>query len=341
MARLRSLTARPNLGRNAGIAALVAALLLPAGLGCTGTSLKKTKSEFAQALRLEKPHPASQMICFWQRRPQHLPDPSRDGVMSPGLVGQLFLISADNKPVEITGDLVVQALDETPRPKGQPSATPEIWHIDKVALKKLRTNDDRFGPCYAIFLPWPTSWKDVTNVRMQAKYVDEPSPALFASDVQMTLEFSAPGAVTWNDKGSAFPGAKPTSPSEMRGIPDLTKALKNPASFGGSPGFAAAPNSAPAPAGMFLPPQSPGAPGQPGQYTTAGPDGSMITTKVWTSPPPTITPPPVQQTTFDKPLPIHAPTFQQLPAALPTVENNAPPINIPNGPLQPVVIPRQ
>ena len=358
MARLQSLM----LGRRSGIAALVAALLLPAGLGCANTSLKKTKSEFAQALRLEKAEPASQMICFWQRRPQHLPDPTRDGVMSPGLVGQLFLISADNKPVEITGDLVVQALDETPRQKGQPAAVPEIWHIDKVALKKLVTNDDRFGPCYAIFLPWPSSWKDVTNVRMQAKYISKPNPDLFASDVQMTLEFAAPGAAVWNDKGTVIPGAKPTGPSEMRGIPDLTKALKSPSSFSAPALALAPPSTIVPPGGVFLPPQPPGPPGEPGQYKTAGPDGSTVTTKTWTSPSPTVTPPPLQQTNFGQPpvqpQPIHAPTFQQLPAQLPPAipaaepgrpwgtqpspDAGLPPINIPApGSLQPVVIPRQ
>ncbi len=337
MARLRPLTARPMLGRTSGFAALVAALLLPAGLGCAGTSLKKTKSEFARALHLEKPQPASQMICFWQRRPQHLPDPTRDGILSPGLVGQLFLISTDNKPVEITGDLVVQALDETPRPKEQPPAVSEIWHIDKAALKKLVTNDDRFGPCYAIFLPWPQSWKDVTNVRMQAKYISEPHPHIFAQDVQMTLEFAAPGAAVWNDKGT-IPSVKPTGPSEMRGIPDLTKALKNPMSFEAAP-----PALASAPPGVFLPPQSPGPPGQPGQYSTAGPDGSTVTTKVWTSPAPTVIPPPLQQANFGppvQPLPIHAPTFQQLPAELLQPDAGSPSIIVPApGSLQPPVIP--
>ena len=355
MARLRSLTARPGAGRTAGIAALVAALLLPAGFGCS--SLKQTKSDFAQALHLEKPHPASQMICFWQRRPQHLPDPSRDGIMSPGLVGQLFLISPDNKPVEITGDLVVQALDETPRPKGQPSAVPEIWHIDKAALKKLVTNDDRFGPCYAIFLPWPQSWKDVSVVRMQAKYISKPNPDLFASDVQMTLEFAAPGAAVWNEKGGISSPVKPTGPSEMRGIPDLTKALKNQQMGMNPPAFAAS-NPTVAPPNDFLPPQPPGPIGLPGEYSTVGPNGSVVNTKVWTSPPPTVKPPPLQQSNYGQAQPMHQPAYNQpqslhLPPAIPTPDAGQPwgtlpapnlglpEVNIPvPGSLQPVVIPR-
>lgn len=342
MASLRSLTARPGAGRRAGIAALVAALLLPAGFGCS--SLKQTKSAFAQALHLEKPHPASQMICFWQRRPQHLPDPSRDGIMAPGLVGQLFLISPDNKPVEITGDLVVQALDETPRPKGQPSAVPEIWHIDKVALKKLFTNDDRFGPCYAIFLPWPQSWKDVSNVRMQAKYICKPNPDLFASDVQMTLDFAAPGAAVWSEKGGIGSPVKPTGPSEMRGIPDLTKAFKNQQLGSNSAPAVAASNPTVAPPHDFLPPQPPGPIGMPGEYSTVGPNGSVVNTKVWTAPAPptgfsvpTVIPPPIQQMNF-------APAQLQpvqLPLPIPAPNLGLPEVNIPvPGSLQPVVIPR-
>ncbi len=377
----RSLTARTpggvtpvGGGRAWRVAALAVALVLPAGFGCTGPGLKKTKSEFAQALHLEKPSPATQMICFWQRRPQHLPDPSRDGVMAPGLVGQLFLISADNKPVEITGDLVVQALDETPRPKGQPAAVPEVWQIDKVALRKLATNDDRFGTCYAIFLPWPASWKDVTNVRMQAKYISKPNPDLFASDVQMTLEFAAQGAPVWNDVGGMSPAPKATGPSDMRGIPDLAKAFKRPAAGGATPPALVAAHPAAAPPAAFLPPPPPG---QPGQYTSPGPDGSLVTTKVWTGPAPTAPPPmglvplvptvtppvqlanfgpaqpipvsQVQPLTFDPIPPLPALTPPTIPAAdggrpwgaQPSSNGGLPPVHVPAaGPLQPIVIPR-
>ena len=161
MARLRSLIARaPRARRSEGsgplgnrrfwsFAALAAAMFLPAGLGCTGTSISKTKSEFAQALHLEKPNPASGMICFYQRRPQHLPDPTRDGVKVPGLVGQVFLLSPNGKPVDLTGDVVFHAIDETKRLPGQPAATPEVWQFDKATMKKLATKDERFGTCYA------------------------------------------------------------------------------------------------------------------------------------------------------------------------------------------------
>ncbi len=364
MARLRSLIAR----------GLSAAMLIPVGAGCTG--LGKTKADIVTAFRFEKPKPATQMLCFWQRRPQHLPDPSRDGVMAPGLVGQMFLISPDNKPVDVTGDLIVQAIDETKRPPGQPAAMPEIWQIDKAALKKLATKDERFGTCYALFLPWPANWKDVTNVRMQAKYISKPNGDLFASDVAMTLEFAAPGAA-WNEPGGApSAAAKATGPSEMRGIPDLAKAFKN------SPGVAAPPTSFAGanptlpPQPTFLPPPSPTGPlGAPASYTNPGPNGSVITTKVWTDPvpppapslppqmagsfAPRVTPLPIQQATFGPPLvlPIQQPTFvqppmQPLPPALPpeTTRPTYPPgpngglpaIELPKpGMLQPVVIPRQ
>ncbi len=346
--------------------ALAAALLVPAGFGCTG--LSKTKTDVAKALRLEKPQPASQMLCFWQRRPQHLPDPTRDGVMGPGLVGQLFLLSPNGKPVDITGDLIVQALDETPRRPGQPAATPEIWHIDKVALKKLATKDERFGTCYALFLPWPTNWKDVTNVRMQARYDSKAGVDLNAADVTMTLDFGTPGS---EPGGAPSTALKPTGPSDLRGIPDIRQALKGQSQPQGTtppPSFAGA-NPAP---GMFLPPPAPSGPsGAPVQYTNAGPNGSMITTKVWTDPvpppppsmapqfagsfAPTVTPPPVQQTNFGQPIPIGPPTFVQpppLPPAIPVeagrptfqpgINGGLPAIELPTpAPLRTVEIPRQ
>ena len=308
MASLRSLIARApggarRAGRISGIAALAAAALVPAGLGCT--SLNKTKSEFAQALHLEPPKPASQIICFWQRRPAYLPDPGRDGVMAPGLVGQMFLISQDNKSVDITGDLVVQATDETHRPAGQAPAVTEVWHFDKATLKKLATKDERFGTCYALFLPWPSNWKDVTNVRMQAKYISKPSPDLVASEVTMTLEFTTPGAAAWNDVNK---GGKPTGPAEMKGIPDLAKVFKAqptgafpPAGAEPTPALALAvanPIAPRAPAGVFMPPAQPGPAGAPGQYTTPGPDGTLVTTKTWTSPAPTVIAPPPPPAAF-------------------------------------------
>lgn len=385
MASLRSLIARLGDRRNRGIAALAAAFLLPAGLGCT--SLTKTKSEFAQALHLEAPKPASQMICFWQRRPQYLPDPSRDGVMAPGLVGQLFLISPDNKSAEITGDLVVQGTDETKRPQGQAAAMTEVWHIDKMTLKKLATKDERFGTCYALFLPWPANWKDVTNIRMQAKYISKPNADLFASDVQMTLEFNTPGSTVWNDATGGFGSSgQATAPAEMRGIPDLNKVFQTqpagtqnaarPLANGSAPNLALSqPNAASS--GMFVPPPQPGPP-VPGQYTTAGPAGSTVTTKTWTSPLPTQPgnyAPPVEQTNFGQPLPIQLaprqqpfmdlhqqpmpltpaqqpnavqlPTYNPLPpadagrwGAAPGTNGGLPPANHPTGPLQSVVIPR-
>lgn len=345
MARVRTLIAR----RSMGIAALAVAMLLPAGLGCT--SMKDTRKQVAQSLGFDKSQPASQMICFWQRRPQHLPDPSRDGIMSPGLVGQLFLISPDSKPVDITGELVVQAIDETPRPKGQASAVPEIWQIDKTTLKKLATKDDRFGNCYAIFLPWPASWKDVTNVRMQAKYISKPSPDLFASDVQMTLEFGDATGSAWQDKGGG-PMPKMTGPTEMRGIPDLAKAFQNqPAMNLGlqSVHQAASQTAQTNSKGFVAPPLPPNSMGQPTQYTTPGPDGSMIQTKVWTAPPPsgppmnlqnpvpTVIPPPAQP--MSPPGGVVYPPAQPLPTGLPYPPPNYD--SLPSGPLPTVTVPRQ
>ena len=334
MARLRSLIARFGTARVGSSVALVAALLLPAGFGCA--SLKKTKSGFAQALHLEPPKPASQVICFWQRRPQHLPDPSRDGVLAPGIVGQLFLIGSDKESVEVTGDLVVQALDETRRPPGQPSAMTEIWSFDKAALRKLATSDDRFGTCYAIFLPWPAGWKDVTNVRMQAKYISKPNPDLFAKDVSMTLDFSDANAKVWNKIGETSVVLQPTGPSELRGIPDLNKAFQNqPAGLANRPpppnlGIPKADSTQPA---SFAVPQS--RLGEPTQYLKPGRDGSTVETKTWVLPvptqfTPTVTPPP---------LPIPVSNFNPAVPLQPSAP--APIVTLPtDGSLQTIVIPR-
>lgn len=194
MERLRSLSYR------AGVAApLLLAVHLAAG--CTSTPPVELVSDaFKQAVALDKPEPASQVICFWQRRLSSLPDPTRDGAQTSGIAGQMFLITPSSSAAEVNGDLAVVVYDETPRPPGQPGMQPELWHYTKDTLRRLTTTDERFGKSYVLFLPWPAHWQgNVTAVKVLARYQSPGNPDLFAGEVRMTLDLSAGGGPVWSE----------------------------------------------------------------------------------------------------------------------------------------------
>jgi hypothetical protein len=146
--------------------------------------------------------------------------------MRAGIVGQVFVLDTDGHHTEARGDLFVMAEDVTPRPPGQPPAVPEVWHFDPVTLRKLRTKDERLGDCYALFLPYPPNWKDVSQIRVSTQYKPKGDPAkeptLPGQPQVLTLDFTPPGqqASVWLDKGT-----KVTGPVEMKAMPNVARDL--------------------------------------------------------------------------------------------------------------------
>jgi hypothetical protein len=182
-------------------AVLPPALLALAAAGCVSAAkVDRVTASLKAAVAPTPPVPASQLICFWQRRLSSLPDPTREGAMTHGIAGQMFLISPDNKPADVNGDLTVVVYDETPRPPGTPPMRPEVWNYKKDVLKRLGTTDERFGRSYVVFLPWPPQWQDVSAVKIVGRYQTPGHPDLFAGEVHMTLDLSQPsGAPVWSE----------------------------------------------------------------------------------------------------------------------------------------------
>lgn len=271
MERLRTLT------RAAGLAPF--AVALATGIGCV-TVDSATKSVKLSMHAVDKPaSPASQVICFWQRRLAPLPDPTRDGQQVLGLPGQVFLVGPKEAAVEVTGDLAVMVYDETPRPPGGTPHTPEMWHFTKDVLKRLETNDERFGRSYALFLPWPPGWNDVRVVKIMARY-KSPGPGghsvdLYAGEQKITLDPSAHDKPVWTDlnaAGSPAPNLLATPGFDSRSVPDWGKALQQ--MQAGSPSAPAATASM----GSFAPPaggvgstSGPGYRGNSGLMPAGGP----------------------------------------------------------------------
>jgi hypothetical protein len=153
------------------------------------------------------PPPAVEFICLWQNKLQQLPDPSRAGQMTTGLVGQVFLMqSAENlnQSAEVNGEMVLVVSDATPRNAPSPLKN-EVWHFTKGTLAKMVTTDERFGRCIVLFLPWPDHWRDVTKVSVQARYDQPGVTPLFAQPTTVVLDYTTPtGALAMPGAGSNY-----------------------------------------------------------------------------------------------------------------------------------------
>lgn len=168
-------------------------------------------------LHAEKKVQALEMAMQWGRRVEYLPDPTQDGAMGPGLVGQLFLYGNDNplfgtpKPTPATADgkLTVVLYREVTE-VGRPAKSVYLgqWTFEKDALKSLKCHDERWGPHYQVFLPWPSYTPDVTRIKLTAKFEPETGHALYATAAIITIDTSVPGANTHSSSASLPPGAQ-------------------------------------------------------------------------------------------------------------------------------------
>jgi len=138
---------------------------------------------------------ATEIAVAWRNHIDYLPDPTHQGAMGPGLVGQMFLFDSRDYPAIADGTLTVDLYDETPRPAGQPGMKPERWQFRKDVLTTLRTVDERFGPNYVLFLPWPSCRPDITHVRITVRFDSDQKGAftLYAPESKLTLDATRAG----------------------------------------------------------------------------------------------------------------------------------------------------
>jgi len=164
---------------------------------------------------------AAEIVVLWRNKIDFLPDPTRNGAMGAGLAGQLFLFGPGMQSAPAEGKLTVSLFDETPRQPGQPQNQPEVWEFSKETLRGLRTPDERFGMCYALFLPWPAYRPDVSRVRIAARFEPETGDKLFPPESRITLDTSGPNnAGSWANQ-PFVPGAQQPagSPNLLGGPP--------------------------------------------------------------------------------------------------------------------------
>jgi hypothetical protein len=193
---------------------------------------------------------AVEMSATWQNRIAFLPDPTRGGAMKPGIVGQLFLFGPTMRVATPEGPLTVELYDETPRP-GRPADSVWLgrWTYQKEQLRQLKITDERFGECYAVFLPWPDYRPEIARVRLTVKYEPEGGFPIYATPSTMTIDTSAPGS------GVSQPVVTTVVPGLQGGFGQMSAPMSP---IGGPPpaNFPAGGTSYASPAGGTLPPPS-------------------------------------------------------------------------------------
>lgn len=216
----------------------ITAVAIALSTGCTGTNfidrslsrfyfpktttVTKPPVETREApmvmTKADKAAPAKEFALAWQNRLAQLPDPSKNGTLNPGIVGQVFLYTEKLMPADVHGDLTIIVSDGTDRAPGSPVHEPNVWHFTAETLKKLVVMDERFGKSFAVFLPWPESWRDVTRLNIQARYDQPETMTLFAQASTVTLDFTSPG----NGQAAVIPSTQSKLPS----VPDPSVALR-------------------------------------------------------------------------------------------------------------------
>lgn len=230
------------------------------------------KPSFARTVGLSKPTmPASDMEVAWRKQIAHLPDPTQNGALGPGIAGQMFLFGGPKSEfIEANGVLTVDLVDDTPRPDGKPAAKAERWQFPKEVLRKMKTSDETFGKSYVLFLPWPEYKPDVTRVRISARYDPEDGHPIWTKPITVTFDNSTTfGAPVW-DGGTV----RTTTPPEIQVgtrvgvLPTAGTAPLNPIPLPGP----SVPTAVPAPGGTSVPVGSiPGAFGAPGAISPPQP----------------------------------------------------------------------
>ncbi|MCE9563040.1 MAG: hypothetical protein K8U57_13435 [Planctomycetes bacterium] len=213
-------------------AVVQASATMPMDNPVSGPSLSKqmnnpaSPSTFAKmtgmAAKPEKKIAAAEIVVLWRNKIDFLPDPTRNGAMGAGLAGQLFLFGPGMQSAPAEGKLTVALYDETPRQPGQPQNQPEVWEFSKETLRGLRTPDERFGMCYALFLPWPAYRPDVSRIRIAARFEPEKGDTLYPPETRITIDTSGPGnAGSWASQ-PFVPNAQPqpmSGPNLLGGPP--------------------------------------------------------------------------------------------------------------------------
>jgi hypothetical protein len=137
--------------------------------------------------------PATTSMVLWRDRVEYLPDPTKNGAMGAGIVGQMFLYDREMKFVNADGSLTIEMYDESHRIPGVEPKFLGKWTFSKDVIRQLITVDERWGKSYALFLPWPDYKADISRVRLAGRYEQDGGHTVYIQPSTVTFNQNVPG----------------------------------------------------------------------------------------------------------------------------------------------------
>jgi hypothetical protein len=144
-----------------------------------------------------------QAATTWQTYVLFAADPTREGALTPGLAGRLYLFGAQaDMPLVAPGRVEVRLYPDTPNSNGKETPL-EVWRLDPDTLKG-KLQHDAIGWGYSLLLPWGTYQPDLTHVRLTVRFepTKEGAP-LFARETHLTLHGQGPPEISSSSAGMA------------------------------------------------------------------------------------------------------------------------------------------
>ena len=162
---------------------------------------------------------AIHIMSMWRDKVEYLPDPTKNGAMGAGIVGQLFLYGPDMKFVDANGTLTIEMYDETVKAGRAEPIFLGKWTFDKEVLRRLITVDERWGKSYALFLPWPDYKADITRVSLKVRYDQEGGFPIWAPATTVTFNQNVPGLNSQQTSSTVTPLGGPPPSSNFSAKP--------------------------------------------------------------------------------------------------------------------------
>jgi hypothetical protein len=167
--------------------ALVAALLLLSGPGCTSLALLNFKTEKIPTADAE--HPAIEVLAVWQAAE----GPGPKGIPTRGFAGQIFFFSQDRAtPVAVDGTARIYVFDDhgtvqdQARPLHQFDFDRESWR-GHLQMPKI-------GPTYGVFIPYTRSDYHQAVCSLRVRFTPLKGRPLYSASSTIVLPGPAPKA---------------------------------------------------------------------------------------------------------------------------------------------------
>jgi hypothetical protein len=165
-----------------------------------------------------------QVVATWKSEIVYVPDPVRNGMPSPTLLGRVYLFDQQMVyPQKGDGTMTVSLYDDTPpapdAPPRDPTQPLEVWKFDKYTLNEVLYKKDIVGMAYSIPLPWGTYRPDIRQVHVTVRYEPAEGLPLFSEGSPLTIEHTKPPVGASPALAAAVAAMPPPAPGPEHEMP--------------------------------------------------------------------------------------------------------------------------